>query len=332
MYIPEALFTIRDNLDRCWDTSAGDAFALSSIISSFDFIITLVVVRNCLGYTRSATIQLQSARIDILKGLAEISMIRKSVQTARNLIDQYHNCWFKDASNIANKVDAVTKCPRICKRQTPRTNTPSNDVASHFKVNLSIPFLDNLIQEIDKRFSEENCVAMKGLSILADVLKLQYGSSVNRKRPHDKYFSDPYHQPEKKPVTTTKDINPVEQAISSTIKIQRVDKQWKQELLDFCQQCSKDMPELSNLSNEVEKLGVSFDSLPTTVSDTIKQTNPVKFPNILTVLKLLTILPVTSYTCERSASSIRLLKTYLRSSMTQWLDNSIYTQIYKDRS
>ena len=65
--IAEALFAIRDNADKEWDNSAGDAYALASVCTNFDFIMTLVIVRNCLAYTRSATIQLQGAHIDIIK-------------------------------------------------------------------------------------------------------------------------------------------------------------------------------------------------------------------------------------------------------------------------
>ena len=52
--VAETLFAIRDNDDGSWNTSASKADSLSSIITSFDFIVTLVVVRVCLGYTESA--------------------------------------------------------------------------------------------------------------------------------------------------------------------------------------------------------------------------------------------------------------------------------------
>ena len=62
--IAEALFCIRDNADGGWDNSASDAYGLAAICTNFDFIMSLVIVRMCLGYTRSATVQLQGAHID----------------------------------------------------------------------------------------------------------------------------------------------------------------------------------------------------------------------------------------------------------------------------
>ena len=82
------------------------------------------------------------------------------------------------------------------------------------------------------------------------------------------------------------------------------------------------MPNIATLSHEVDNweskwANLENESIPSSISDTIRVTNPISFPNISTALKILAILPVTSCTCERSASSIRLLKTYLRGTMSQ---------------
>ena len=50
--------------------------------------------------------------------------------------------------------------------------------------------------------------------------------------------------------------------------------------------------------------------------DILKQTDPLIFPNIFTMLKILA-LPVTTCSCERSVSVLRRMKTYLRTTMTQ---------------
>ena len=57
--------------------------------------------------------------------------------------------------------------------------------------------------------------------------------------------------------------------------------------------------------------------LPSTIAETLLQCDPVTFPNIYTALKLLGVFPITTCTCERSASTIRRLKTYMRSTMSQ---------------
>ena len=148
--IAEALFCIRDNADGEWDNSASDAYGLATVSTNFDFIMSLVIVRMCLGYTRYATVQLQGAHIDILKGLKEVEIMTKSLQTARDSIDIYHSEWYKKACDIANKVDAAVKCPRIGGKQQHRANAPSDNVFNHYKVNVAIPFLDHFLEDIKR--------------------------------------------------------------------------------------------------------------------------------------------------------------------------------------
>ena len=118
------------------------------------------------------------------------------------------------------------------------------------------------------------------------------------------------------------------------IDIHRVDKEWKQNLQEFCIQYSSDLPILSTVTYEVDNWESLWkekraETFPTNIADTLQQTNPVTFPNIFTVLPILAVLPVTTCTCERSVSSLRLIKTYLRSRITQTRLNglaSLYTQ------
>ncbi len=179
MYIPitEALFTIRDNADRKWDSAAAEAYALAAVCSNFNFLMTLVIVRNCLGYARSVTIQLQGAHIDIIEGLKQVHIMMKSLNTARNLIDSYHDTWFQKATEIANEIGAPITNRRLCRRQVNRSNIPAESVKDYFKRNVSIKFLDHLISEMSTRFTQKNCIAMKGTSIIPAILKNDYKCS-----------------------------------------------------------------------------------------------------------------------------------------------------------
>lgn len=137
MYVPivEAFNAIHTNVDKRWDSCAAEAFGLASICTNFDFLMTLMIVRMCLGYTKSATIQLQGAHIDVMKGLREVKTMLRSIQTACDLIDGYHSVWFENACRIAEQVDAPVKSPGICGRQRHRANVPACDVENYFKIN-----------------------------------------------------------------------------------------------------------------------------------------------------------------------------------------------------
>ena len=62
-------------------------------------------------------------------------------------------------------------------------------------------------------------------------------------------------------------------------------------------------------------LAMSFADRPQTLSSTLKESG--SFPNIFTLLKLFAMLPLTSCSCERSASALCRLNNYMRCSQTE---------------
>ena len=96
---------------------------------------------------------------------------------------------------------------------------------------------------------------------------------------------------------------------------------WKHELKSFMIRHESDMVDVNTFDAEIETwetqwLKTSTD-LPSTVEETIKRMPVSMYPNIFQVLHLLAVLPVTTCTCERSISTLRRVKTYLRSTMRQ---------------
>ena len=62
--------------------------------------------------------------------------------------------------------------------------------------------------------------------------------------------------------------------------------------------------------------GQTAQPCPSTVAASLQHCNRNFFPNIHVLLRLLATLPVTTAECERSISGLKLLKTSLRSTMT----------------
>ena len=60
---------------------------------------------------------------------------------------------------------------------------------------------------------------------------------------------------------------------------------------------------------------VPYEKLPSTPSSAIKDCDTKMYPNIRILLQLACTIPVTSCECERSASALRRLNNYMRSSM-----------------
>ena len=75
------------------------------------------------------------------------------------------------------------------------------------------------------------------------------------------------------------------------------------------------------------------ESKTSTLQDTLKACNESLFPNVHTILLMLSITPVTSATVERSNSSLRFVKNVYRSTMAEYRLNALLPLfIHKDIS
>ena len=169
LFIPvvNALEQISLNLNKEFnDESSAKATSLYKLVSSFEFIIALVVTRNVLDYLLPVTILLQGKTTEITDCVELINSLKITCQEIRNSCDDYHQRWFEDATQIAEFLHIEVKQPRYASRQTCRDNPPSETVSEYFKRSLTIPFVDHLGFQINFRFSEESLVSYSGLYIV----------------------------------------------------------------------------------------------------------------------------------------------------------------------
>ena len=170
--VSSALSEMRDNLDGSWNAeTAATASGLAAITRDFQFIIALVIARNCLDYSRPATVKLQESQADIAKMFTEISLLTDVIADVRKHLAKYHSIWYETACDIAEMVSADITKPRICGRQTNRDNPTTDSVEQYYRVSISASFLDHLMKELKTRLSSDNCVAVKGFSIIPKIMR-----------------------------------------------------------------------------------------------------------------------------------------------------------------
>ena len=169
--IVDVLEDMKYNLDKRWNSpTPGYAEALYNVCTSFEFIVVVNIVTGLLDYTMPLTRQLQERRIDIMKSLEQIDLLKKMVASLRKEVDETHHKFYRKALAMAEAVDTAERVPRTCKRQTTRANVESNSPSEYYKRALTIPFLDHLASELNQRFSMENCTVLNGFYIVPSVL------------------------------------------------------------------------------------------------------------------------------------------------------------------
>ena len=99
---------------------------------------------------------------------------------------------------------------------------------------------------------------------------------------------------------------------------------WINEFLDFAESYKDDFPDFINLKSEMDTwetywtkhyVGVVPERMPAVIR--ILETISFAFPNMMTALRILGTIPVTTCECERSISALGRLKSYLRTTMTE---------------
>ena len=102
--------------------------------------------------TLDATRMLQSRDNDILDAVHMIESIKKHFSSVRSEKDYYHGEWYKITLALAEKVNVEESKSQTCRKQTNRSNPPSDDISDHFKGSLSISTVDHVNIQLNKRF------------------------------------------------------------------------------------------------------------------------------------------------------------------------------------
>lgn len=193
-------------------------------------------------------------------------MKAKLAEMRRNADNEF-DILYAEATELAKQFGVNAEMPRRVGTQKYRSNILTSDVKLYYRATLFIPYIEEVICNLDSRFSgNENVV--KGLSNIVPTRVVSYTT---------KDFED---------VVTfyEKDLTGTPRAVLKEINLWAM--YWKEK---------KDRP-----SNPL---------------DAILNCNEQLFPNIFILMQILVTIPVTTATAERSFSTLKRVKTYLRNKM-----------------
>ncbi|XP_028404035.1 52 kDa repressor of the inhibitor of the protein kinase-like [Dendronephthya gigantea] len=155
---------IIDALDRY--TASG----MKSAVEKFKFIVALVVVERCLKCTKPLTLQLQSASLHAGKACDKVSLLFLTLNELRSEMGKTHLNLYEVAVNLAEEANIAPSKPRTTGRQVHCENVPAESTSDYFKRVITIPFLDELIGQMESRFCEGNLDALDALNVMPDIV------------------------------------------------------------------------------------------------------------------------------------------------------------------
>lgn len=131
----------------------SDSQSLLLALSQFSFIIALTVTQNILAYTKGLSVKLQGRYVDIARAHREITNLKTTLQKIRSNVNSFHTCIYEQSLTIAQSVGVEESMSRLASRQQHRQNIQAPNSSEYFRLNLTIPLLDHLINEISSRFN-----------------------------------------------------------------------------------------------------------------------------------------------------------------------------------
>ena len=108
---------------------------------------------------------------DVFQAYSMIDDTIKAVARVGPNIEEECHEWFKDTSRLADKIGAAVSVPRITERQEHRNIAPSLNPESYYRVNVAIPFIDHLSEEMSSRFSKDNRAGAETFSLVPSICR-----------------------------------------------------------------------------------------------------------------------------------------------------------------
>ena len=247
-------------------------------ISTFNFIASLVIRRKVFNFTHSVTVLLQSKSNDIINGFELIGSLIDLISDIRVNIHNDHDEWYSETCTLAQKINVNESVPRTCAQKTARENFPAESPSYYYKLSLSIPLIDTVLNELKRRFEGNHKCIFEGMYISPYIMVSSFRNNISISwKDHFKIFLKIYES-------------------------------------EFEDHSFKSLDtELSFWEHHWESCSAN---LPDYVSATLKLISFSCFPFIKRALRKLGAIPVSSCLCEKSFPSIKLPKTYNRSTMT----------------
>ncbi|CAI6370875.1 unnamed protein product [Macrosiphum euphorbiae] len=203
--------------------------------------------------------------------LLHFSDVISVFQSIRENVDLKFNNIYKEAKDVAEKLNIEPKMPRICSSQRNRSNVPSNNIEEYYKKSIFIPYLDDLLMALNERFIPHNETITSLQYVLPSIV-------VEKPFSYLKIAVEFYEN----------DLPGLNDVIEAEYEIWQA--KWK------------------NIEDNLR---------PTTAIEALSVCDNLMYPNMYELLKILAIIPVSTATAERSFSTLRRLKTYLRNTTSE---------------
>ena len=151
-----------------WDSdSKTTANSLLHAITTFEFIISFLIIYQYLSHLAGITVKLQSSTLEAFQ---QIDEVKRFYRKLRDTIQENFSKVYQQAERMGVSVNVEPSKPRTCIRQRNRPNAEAETTEEWYRVNVAVPFLDHIISELDSKFSAVAQTSSRLLGLVPSIL------------------------------------------------------------------------------------------------------------------------------------------------------------------
>ncbi|KAK7905197.1 hypothetical protein WMY93_017804 [Mugilogobius chulae] len=163
--------TIVDNKDDKFTAQViADAYAVSETLADFETIVTIVILKNVLTFTRAFGRNLQGETLDVFNAANSLTAVLHSLNEVNDNLDVYHEFWYEEALNTAGLLGVQENLPRLFIRKQRTSEIGDIQAEAYYKEYVTMPVICGIMQEVEDMFSENNLKALKCLSLVPGIM------------------------------------------------------------------------------------------------------------------------------------------------------------------
>lgn len=135
------LQAVLENMAYSDEVTGNKAFSLLHSLVSSEFIISLVILENCMILTLPLARKLQAEYMDVLNALNLVDATLKRIQEQRTQNNECIQKLSERAENLTSKMGIEFKKPRTVNVQRNRYNVQADTVKDYFRLSIYLPSL-----------------------------------------------------------------------------------------------------------------------------------------------------------------------------------------------
>nr|XP_057936539.1 THAP domain containing 12b [Doryrhamphus excisus] len=162
---------IHNNAEDVFDRAAiADARSLAEILADFEMVMTVIVLKNVLTFTRAFGRNLQGDTQDAFSAANSLTAVMHSLNEVNDNIDIYHEFWYEEAVSVAASMEIPVRVPRLFIQRQRAADMGEIQTEAYYREYVTLPIIHSVMQEVEEMFSEVNVKALKCLSLVPAIM------------------------------------------------------------------------------------------------------------------------------------------------------------------